>query len=742
MKLTRTIASILLLVVLLVMPVAGASAYNQSSSVVGTITFSPNSTSMDLYFYTSVDSSNLTAFQAELNYTLDPTTCSAEMYGNLYLESPQLQGVNLQANYNGTGQVQVNETEAMSNHTNVFLLHGEAINGSDYYSINLYYEKQSSKTYQLETYSYTGQQSSMLNLSITYMNTTSTISLELNLSSTSQAQGDANMTAGSGHITGPVTFQQDTYQLSMNVDITYEYKVYAENNTIQITATTNLEFQDYMTAFQAYMMLSYIVSYLNLANNLTLVPPTTTNPVVSIILEYQDNLTDIANMTMPMPMPGMPGGSMMPGMMNASMMMPIVMPSQPPTGNISYITTLDLVINNGELAANLQGNATLPPGACSLGYLPTSLQISSNLDTTTSTIETHVTGYLQAPEPFTPFAIVKKIIMKAGEELHSTTLNITLEGTNGVSFIYNGQVMDTIQITNENVDSLEYLGIIYNGTTYYGFDKPTEISQENTRVMVTPFTNNIILKNVNTATIMLPFEQPKLTDELSITVESNSETAASITLHKDTMIQGDLQVSYHSPDLVTIPSELDVQPIGNALTIKNATGTALVKIKVETETGTLGLLIIHDNGTYELLTNATIDIEAGYIIAEVSTQSTYLPVQIVSTPPPTENTTTTTTTETEETTTTTATTTTTTETETETTTTTHETTTQTTTTISETETTSTTTTATETTQTTTTGEEQTTPTTEETTQGTNNLLIAGIVVVIIILAALAWKFTR
>ncbi len=641
-----TMISWVLLVLLVISPITYSQPYNSSTSIKGTITIKPDETNINLLIHKQLPPNfNLTSLEGNITFNYDPETGHAVLQGGITGESPDLEGANIQGTLSLEGSSTVDNNIVNTNMHTEFRLNGEATNGSNHTLINISYEKNQNQTLNLDQKTSEGAQTTHLELMLQFSNETTTQELDATIDYNSTSQGNENQTTSRGRITGPIIYAQDEYKIGVDLDIEYTYTLYHFNNTLQLEATVNLAFQDYMTAYNTYMMIQAFLQYFNTSANISVEPPTQINPVVVVQIEYTGTLTDLESIpgTGFPQMPGTPIGQMPISMQPSDItgIMPTIMPAEIPSGNITYNLDVNMIIDDGELAIAINGEANIPPESITSEYLLNNAQITIEYYNDTNVIEIEVTADATTPEPFTPFALVKealKTIQENASELQS--LEITLTGENGVKFLFNGEEKTMVIIDKTTIMNIDTLAIVYNGTVYYGFDSPMNLLEENVQTMLSPYTNKIILNSTMTAHVKLPFAQAKLNQPLIIEVDSAEGKLANITILEGAYIEGTLDIAYHSPDAVDIPTELHVQPAGKALTIHNVTGNAKIMIKTE-GSGQLALLVIHDDGTTELLTDITV--ENGYIIVQVSTHSTFIPVKLAT---PSENTTTTTTTST------------------------------------------------------------------------------------------------
>ncbi|MCE4625427.1 MAG: hypothetical protein F7C35_06140 [Desulfurococcales archaeon] len=457
--------------------------------------------------------------------------------------------------------------------------------------------------------------------------TTGNMTLDLQLAGQNNATVINESVTGDGVYQGQLNYESTgAYEYSLQVSFQGEYNYTATpmNETafnLSLYSHTVLVFPDYASAMQAYYMLNQIVQMLNLTQYVTITPPPFLGTTVEVTVHYNGifQLNNTApetpwNWQMPFtPGQGLPMGG---ALGNITFLAPL-------TGEdgftLEFNSSLSAVIANSTLKANASYSAEAVN--CTLdNNFSLALEGDAYLDRENNSVVVEVYFGVECPSgPFMGFAIMKSVLENLTNS-SDVSVDAVLEGTDGVSFIFNGDEVSTVEVTDDT--NITGLAVKYAGTVYYGLDGPTHII--NKTALLPPLIPSIIVENVTGFTGGLPF--PAATVE-GAPLHLEFPDYGSISVMPGSSITGALQAQFQPADQGLIPSNMSATPIGPMVTVRNVTGTLALNIVVSTDfTGEPALLVIHENGSVTVVTNVTIS--GNTLTAVVPAQSTFIPVAL------------------------------------------------------------------------------------------------------------------
>ncbi len=469
-----------------------------------------------------------------------------------------------------------------------------------------------------------------------------TVSLTLNINSTKTTLTTKNATITVGSFKGPlvVTVPVSGLTMTINLDLNGNYTAILKDGKVEIDAIVNITADSSLVAGILYQEIVSLIQDFNLTNT---VKAELNGNTITLIVSYNGSIRNIM-------MPGIGGiasqdflgflenngTSMIMSHFQNIMENTTIAPSPAANGRISVELNGALCVKVENGSVNMSATATLrsPDLLQTLPYSIEKAEAMLALENTTGmpTLKMEFNATFKTPEPFTTIEALRQATWLALHTpllkeriMNQAKLNITVMAENGVKLIVNGTKKDRIKANNTGLNMFEKLALEYDGIEYMGAGKQMIVKNAvNGMVPLPPTAKQIIVENMSRVVFKLPFSNATLLSNLTVTFGSGSNMTANITIMKGAMINGSLATAVITPENITLPPGYNnMQPSGYALSIANTTGKAQICLKVNVA-GNVMILVIHDNGTIELV--KPLKIENGMAIAVVSTHSEYIPV--------------------------------------------------------------------------------------------------------------------
>jgi hypothetical protein len=575
---------------------------------------------------------NLTSLGAGLNLTIDNSTCTAHLSGSLQASGPGLEGGVLELHSSG------------STSYNASLQGGLTVFSYDTASTLSLYTGNSTEEYMQLNASIArhveGNASNNTLLSDSHADIDLSIviaaeeagplPLGLGIEYTGHAitTVSGNSTAGSGNYTGTLTFESSGESITADFTSTDHYNLTLLNQStamVTVSSYTSLHFSDYFTALLVYQALEEVVDELNLSDYVTLTPPSYGNPTVGVDVEYEGTMSLAPNLTLPPTgpagLPGLPGGGL---------------PLQMPAASISLQGnhTLSLEVENGTATGSLEAWLRLSGTPCEagLGYALSSAWLNV---TYAGGDQVEASGGAEgySAEPFTSGLLAARGFHALFENVSGSldSASVTLEGVDGVMFDVNGSILDSATFDLSNYTLLNATGVAYGGAELKSIGGLLEVGPNATTVTLPPVAGGVLALGADEVEVQPPL--PLATHDIVFAFQNSIAPNASLTVHAGAGLAGTVKVSTMPASDVGV-GLADLEPIGPALAVEGVNGNVTVKIPVETTEGDIYLLVIHDNGTIDVVGNVTVTAD-GYLIANATASTTYLPVVYTGSQPPT-----------------------------------------------------------------------------------------------------------
>ena len=603
MKRTLALFGILLLAASLVSPII--SAESSQTSITLNTNIEPEYFNTSFRIIIPVNSSILEDLDANANLTLTGGSLTGKLYARGY--SPQLENItgtaalsgNIETTYiPGEGKVLSNSSQSAAadltlygNNTRLAITANITTTARSVFSTVLN-SGSTNRTY-------------ALNMSI---NNPDRAGIAVILSGREESTTTEAYTSGSGTASGHISMTGAPQQISVDLNAVYSYSLDLASRNITINATIDIVASDYMTASQIYLALIQAVQLLNLSSYVKIEPPSLMNPTVRVIVNYSGhlNLTAVPSLG-----PGVGGlAGLLPK--NTTLLLPANI-SMSPT-NITASFNASSTVTNGSftVSSSLESSASPAPG-----LVNATLGLSAYYDNNLSAVV--IDGSLELESPcahYNGFLLLKELAA-AAFKYDNVSLQGSITGYGGVRFLVGGQEASTVELGNTlNTSSL---AIIYGDLVYYSPNRTAIAIGEN--VSLPLMVRGVVLNNTNLVRASLPFDKVIVLGNLNL----EAPGVANVTVKNGSTITGDLVFGFESPENVSIPLP-NATVIGYAVAVRNVSGMLDLRIKLTTNisTGVPVLLVIHDNGTTSIIYD--IAVKQGYLVAEVPASSTYIPL--------------------------------------------------------------------------------------------------------------------
>jgi hypothetical protein len=757
-------AALLLAAIVALSPIALAAPPRTPGSLTTQATITPHTYTLTLHMTLNKTSKSVKAASAHVGYTYNNKTCTTNLEASIHEELAKASNSTLKASEEGV--VYVNATKGLLEaHTRS---QGSLVLRLIANKTNIEVSTNRSSVMDMLTNTSAGEghtdRSGRISLYLRLVNTSQTVlktSLDINYTSHTTFTNKSSLTKAiaSGPITieAPVSGKPVIIAFKLDSAATLNETLLSENVThVHLEGQANLTFKDYLTAIAVYQYLNMIVVGLNLTKYVKVTPPASPAfPVVNIEVEYEGNVTpsELGHIKVPERPSGIPAppagiqGNATRLVREIEDVLPAAVPENL-TGTLNATYKLKASYAQGVLDASLAVSARATGDFCKANYSIDKLEASVEFNNQTATESVHLVIHGRTAEPYTSALTIARFLKHFIDEAKSRVedISVTLKTADGVRLVLNGKEYNRLFFTGENYTSLEDLEVSYGGVKVGGHARGLVVSSgPQANLTLPPIAKNVLIKGARKAVISLPIHG-KLHRHLKLGVSNDIAPNATIVIHRGAKVLSKVKLATLPPSQVQLPSSIKGHKAGPALVVEGVEGPVTVVLPFKKDyPGKPAIVVVHSNGTVEVVTNVTV--KDGYIIANVTASTTYTPVILASGGGGGTTTTTTKTT-------TTTTATTTTETTTKTTSTTKTTTTSGTTTTTKTTMTSTTTTRTATTHTTTktpgtttTGKTSTTKTatttpTTTTKAKSRTTLVAAIIVVIVVIAAAAALIAR
>ncbi len=313
--------------------------------------------------------------------------------------------------------------------------------------------------------------------------------------------------------------------------------------------------------------------------------------------------------------------------------------------DLSY--SLKSSIEKGKVSLTLTGNAnancTKAP-QYGLEFLRAFIHHESEKNYSEVSVAMNITH----PEPITSFLAGKGVAMKLLHRAKSKKLSLHLlieSMSNNIKFRLGNLESSKVFFTEMNVTKLPALSMVYNGSEFNGWGELLKVvtSAKNYTLKVPLLGKKFDVIGPKTVRLELPSEA-KLVSNMTVIISNEIAVNITVTLHPGSLVNKSLIFNTLSKEEATslIPKNLSAMVIGPGISISGSKGFATLKIPVEATGKNLALLVIEKNGTYKILKNVTV--KNGYILVNVSSFSTFIPIELKGTTPTTTTSTTETTT--------------------------------------------------------------------------------------------------
>jgi len=621
-------------------PGQGQAENNVQAAASMNITITPNTTSLDLQASIPVADKNLTMLNGNVSVSEDKAQGIISLTTAIQAFYKQLENVTgtLETMIQATASIDAaNKTgtigETTSTSINMTIAGG---NGT----LKIAGTIQKTTTTQAQNKTITSTSDTQTSLLVEAESQQETVTMSLNINATQETVATPNETRTTGSFQGPiaVTVPVSGFTTTINLNLDGHYEAVAMNNTLTVNATINITADNSLVAGILYQEITSIIQQYNLTGT---VQATLNGNTITIVVTYSTTLNNTLT-------PGLGGiiAPGLPGYAQGNKTRTIIehfkhlidnttlAPSNLCTGKINITASGDLTvqIENGTITVNSTIQVSAPQLLEELPYSIEHAQATLTLENTSQspTIKVNAQATLGTPEPFTSIDLLQQaawLALHAAEPnmTGKTRFNLTVNAENGVSLIVNGKHTSTVTFNNTTLEALQKIAVEYDGIIYNGANKPIIFTGKGNRLPVLPPTaKQIIIIGVGKAAFKLPYGNATILSNM--TIKFGNETGkAKIVILKGARINQTLATAIITPENITLPpGYTNLQPAGYALAISNTTGTAIVSLKIEAPTSNIKILVIHDNGTTELIN--PLHIKAGMVVAVVSTHSVYIPV--------------------------------------------------------------------------------------------------------------------
>ncbi len=615
------------------MPPAAADS-GSGATLTGQAVVTPNNFSATLQAVVPVppgQAANLSGLDGGLEFTFNRSTCTLTLSGYLHLSSPSMNTTdssNLTASSSGHFEFEASIAGGNVSYTytttSSLELHSVTQSGGSASTVDLTGSVERSVSGVMApggVAESSGATSASLQASIVSPNGSATIQATLNTQG--QSVGRPNQTAGSGAFQGDLNLESGEFQLAVSYDGNYTYNITAGDGEAQaeVEATVNFHFTDYLTAIAFYTLLTQIVENLSISDYVTVLPPSFSNPTVTVIVSYQGSLTGLepgAGYNMTLNLPGWLRG---------------LIPSQPPMLNGSIgVTgnyTASLTGTNDELNASLEAVAQASGILCNCSYGLSSGSLNITYTGSEAVIDAHIEGY--SAEPYTSGILASRALgsmINASEDNLSSVL-VTLAGGDGVEFYLDGESLSSATFTLENYTLLNNIGVSYAGATLMDVGGLLEVGPNVSSITIPPIAGGVSIQGATSINLTAPFAiAPR---DLVVAFHNAIASNATLLIRAGTSIQGQIHVETLDVGSVEVPPNLGV-PAGPSLLVTGVAGNVTVKLPFTgTGQGQPALYVVHSNGETEVITDVTV--EDGYLIANATASTSYTPIELSGQPP-------------------------------------------------------------------------------------------------------------
>ena len=281
----------------------------------------------------------------------------------------------------------------------------------------------------------------------------------------------------------------------------------------------------------------------------------------------------------------------------------------------------------GDLSGLIEGDVSIPG---SIAINEASLLLIAN--STLALLQFEVSG--SSAEPFTPFAVNKKLLEAILESMMPPQLNsilVKFEGYEGVTFILDDYEYTSITFTEENATRIEDLVLSYNGTTSFMQDDTLYIISDSTATVGLGMIGATEEAEVYGDSVVIAIGGAIFTRDYSI--EFNSPSGEfSIEITRGSIIYGNIiidDVALDEAKAIVASVVEGYEAVGPGIYVDVGEGSeAVIVVGIPApslpEGATLYILKVEDDGSYTLISDYSI--EDGMIWIEASSFSTLIPV--------------------------------------------------------------------------------------------------------------------
>ncbi|MEB2836333.1 MAG: hypothetical protein GSR80_001148 [Desulfurococcales archaeon] len=640
------IASLLLLAAVALAPVAAAAppaSSQQATGLKGQATVSPRKFSITLDLASKAPKlEGIDKLSAHLLYGYNNKTCASTLQASLSAQGSKLKGIKLDAN--AVGSLSVNSSAglvvtALKEDSMLDLSLSKNATG-----VNLTVKAQRTLNSRVNTTAHEGV-STVESHEYVYLNivnqSVNIARIEANVTSETHTTLHGNTTLTDLTAEGPVAVKipmsGHTFQVAFKLaaHIKVNETLVSENKTyINVHGTVNMTFKDYVTAFAIYQYLSMIVSTMNLTSHVQLTPPTMQNPTIVIRISYEGYVTpetlEGLRASGPAGHVGAPAGApSLQVLENLTGKLPLeALPTSLPNGTLEGTYTLKAHASGGELEATLQARSHGTGGFCKANYSIGHLELNVAIDEVANKMQVHLSAAGKTGDPFTPTLASAKALYKLIDDMKDElqSVDVTFKSADGVYLVVNGVETHMATFTLKNYEDLKSLGVEYAGMRMHGGRGLVEVVKPVHNLTLPPIAKGAVLKGVGRVNITLPLHG-RLHKRMVFRFLNSIAPNATIILHPGARVKARLHMATLPPDQVKLPPTVKAHKAGPALEVDGVQGVVTVVLPYNPEyPGKPAVLVIHSNGTVEIVENVTV--EHGYIIANVSASSVFAPITL------------------------------------------------------------------------------------------------------------------
>ncbi|MCE4628385.1 MAG: hypothetical protein F7C34_04470 [Desulfurococcales archaeon] len=598
----------LALMVALILPVASvASASSEESSIGGEITLSPSAANASIVIRVPAPE-NLTSLDGHGAFELSNGSFTANL--SVTGSGSGLDGLigAIRSSSESTAAYDPDTESITRNATTLVSAHLTQAGAENPMELSFNSTVFTTTSYSLATEAAVSEKRYKLSLYVhaqneTYGNITVNLSLHGNdLSVLTQEE-----LSGEGSATGSLQLVMgENVNVMLNISLSYSYTVNRSERQVNLTADAYIDANNPMMAYQVYLALDGLVRELDIADYVTVEPPSYSNPTtVKVHVAYAGDLD--LNETLPI-FPGFFLG----GVGSGDLASPaILLPSLDQRIRLSYESEATLNVSNGTFALEASSEGRVENASCNA---TASAIVDIWLDEEEGYIVVEINFTADnVPDTLSLFYAAKTALQGI---LENATSSLQLIGSGGLELYLDGSPVSQVNITE---DVLEDLAVRVGDLLYYS---PSEAYALGPNITLPTLVQRVVANGTSKIVARTSFPESIVLGQLSIEFPEN----ATITILGASRISGVLVAGVENASIDLIPSNLSAVPAGPAVVVKNVTGLLQLKIRVDTSAGNLSLLVIHDNGSIELISNVTV--EDDYLIANVTAGSTYIPVAL------------------------------------------------------------------------------------------------------------------